>query len=174
MTWLEWFELFSYVVTIVGLPFAIAVFMHDRGRARLNEQEEIYQRLADEYAGFLKLVLDNADLRLLRQARGTNKSNEEQEERRFALFNVLVSLFERAYMLVYEDKMDKQTRRLWLSWEDYMREWCRRAEFRDVLPVLLQGEDPDFREHIQGVCAEEQKRAKNRGAVTGGEPDAQQ
>jgi hypothetical protein len=29
--------------------------------------------------------------------------------------------------------MDKQTRRLWQSWEDYMREWVRRAEFRDAL-----------------------------------------
>jgi hypothetical protein len=172
MTWLQSFEFLSYVVTIIGLPFAIAVFMHDRRRARLNEQEEIYQRLADEYAGFLKLVLDNADLRLLRQTRGADKLNEEQEERRFALFNVLVSLFERAYMLVYEDKMDKQTRRLWLSWEDYMREWCRRAEFRDVLPALLQGEDADFQEYIQRICAEEQKLAQSKEPTTGGGLDA--
>jgi len=92
---------------------------------------------------------------------GTDKLAEEQEERRFALFNLLVSLFERAYMLVYEERMDKQTRRLWLSWEDYMREWCRRAEFRAVLPVLLQGEDAEFREHIQHICAEEQARAES-------------
>jgi DNA/RNA endonuclease G (NUC1) len=51
--------------------------------------------------------------------------------------------------------LDKQTRRLWLSWEDYMREWCRRADFRQVLPVLLQGEDEDFRGHILRICAEE-------------------
>jgi len=103
----------------------------------MNVQEEIYQRLADEYAGFLMLVLGNADLRLLRRAGGTDQLTEEQEERRLALFNILVSLFERAYMLVYEEKMDKQTRRIWLSWEDYMRERCRRGEFRAVLPALL-------------------------------------
>lgn len=157
MTWLEWFEFLSYAVTIVGLPFAIGVFMHDRRRARTNEQEEIYQRLADEYAGFLKLALGNADLRLLRRAGGPGQLSEEQEERRFALFNILVSLFERAYMLVYEERMDRQTRRLWLSWEDYMREWCRRAEFRGVLPELLQGEDADFRKHIERICREEER-----------------
>lgn len=160
MTFLEWFEFMSYAVTVVGLPFAIAVFMHDRRRARMNEQEEIYQRLADEYASFLKLALSNADLRLLRRAGGTDKLTEEQEERRFALFNILVSLFERAYMLVYEERMDRQTRRLWLSWEDYMREWCRRGEFRAVLPALLQGEDADFRKQIERISEEERARAE--------------
>src|SRR5438046_2148772 len=103
MTWLEWSEFLSYAVTVVGLPFAIAVFMHDRRRARMNEQEEIYQRLADEYAGFLKLLLVNADLRLLRRRGEPDVLAEEQAERRMALFNILVSLFERAYMLVYEE-----------------------------------------------------------------------
>jgi hypothetical protein len=133
------------------------VFMHDRRSARMNEQEEIYQRLADEYASFLKLVLGNADLRLLRRAGGNDQLTEEQEERRFALFNILVSLFERAYMLVYEERMNRQTRRLWLSWEDYMREWCGRAEFRAVLPELLEGEDADFRKQIERIAEEEER-----------------
>jgi hypothetical protein len=87
MTWLEWFELLSYVVTIIGFPLAI-----------------------------------------------------------------LVSIFERAYILVYEDKMNKHTQRLWSSWEDYMREWCRREDFKAVLPKLLEGEDEDFQRHIQKVA----------------------
>lgn len=161
MNWLQLFELLSYAVTIVGLPFAIIVFMHDRRRQLLNEQEEIYQRLSDEYAGFLKLVLNNADLRLLRRTAAPSQLDEEQEERRFALFNILVSLFERAYMLVYEVRMDKQTRRLWLSWEDYMREWCQRGDFRAALPALLKGEDEDFRRHIQRICAEETERSRS-------------
>ena len=52
--------------------------------------------------------------------------------------NVLVALFERAYLLVYDEHMPEQIRRLWQSWEDYMREWCRRPEFRALLPELLQ------------------------------------
>ena len=61
----------------------------------------------------------------------TLELNPEQKERRYALFSILVSIFERAYMLVYEDTMSRQTTRLWQSWEDYMREWCRRADFRE-------------------------------------------
>ena len=157
---LQWFEFMSYVVTVVALPFAIVVFSWEQRRERQNEEEEIYQRLSDEYSNFLKLVLDNADLQLLRRGVVAVRLTEEQEERKFALFNILVSLFERSYLLVYEEDISKQTRRLWLSLEDYMREWCRRPDFRAALPSLLQGEDEDFQRLITGIAeAEAAKRA---------------
>jgi hypothetical protein len=51
--------------------------------------------------------------------------------------------------------MNKQTARLWGSWEDYMREWCRRPDFRNELESLLKGEDPDFVNHIRRIAKEE-------------------
>lgn len=155
MNWSEWFETASYVVTVIGLPFAIIVFIYEQRRERQNEEEEIYQRLSDEYTNFLKLVLDNADLQLLRQQGGTGEFTPEQTERRIAIFGILMSIFERAYLLVYEERMDRQTRRMWLSWEDFMREWCRRAEFRAALPELMKGEDEDFCLLIARIAAEE-------------------
>ena len=159
MTWFEWAEALSYVVTIFGLPLAILVFMLEQRRERQNEEEEIYQRLSDEYTGFLKLVLANPDLQLLRKQAAQEPLSDEQSERKFALFSILVSLFERAYLLVYESKMDKQTKRLWQSWEDYMREWCRRKDFRDALPELLAGEDEDFQAYIRNIAAAETVKA---------------
>lgn len=149
---LEQWELASYVVTVVGLPFAIVVYLMDRRKERVNEEEEIYQRLSDEYAEFIKLVLDNADLRL----RSTEPVSltPEQEERKLLIFDLLISLFERAYLLVYEVDMNRQQRRLWQSWEDYMREWCRRGDFRTALPQLLRGEDEEFAAHIRRIAGE--------------------
>lgn len=54
--------------------------------------------------------------------------------------------------------MDKQTTRLWQSWEDYMREWCRRPDFREAMPELLSGEDEDFQAHIRRIAEFEQGR----------------
>ena len=151
----EIWEILSYVVTVVGLPFAIAIFIYEQRRERKNEEEEIFQRLSDEYREFLKLVLDNSDLHLLRREGIGQELTEEQQERRMAIFGILVSLFERAYLLVFEEKMDKQARRLWQSWEDYMREWVRRVEFRDALPELLEGEDPEFTDYIRQLAGSE-------------------
>ncbi|MCC7373949.1 MAG: hypothetical protein IT581_04785 [Verrucomicrobiales bacterium] len=154
-TLLEWFEFLSYVVTVVGLPFAILVFLFEQRRERQGEEEELFQRLSDQYTDFLKLVLDNADLQLLRRGSSEIELTADQKERKYALFGILVSILESAYMLVYEERMNRQTQRLWLSWEDYMREWCRRADFRESLTSLLGGEDEDFRRYISKIAKEE-------------------
>ena len=150
--WMNLVEFSFYLVETFALPFAILVFVFERRKERIADQEELYQRLSDEYTNFLKLVLDNADLQLLSKRAPLRELTEEQRERRLALFGILVSIFERAYILVYEEHMDKQTRRLWSSWEDYIREWCLRVDFRNALPELLEGEDPDFRNHIGKIA----------------------
>jgi hypothetical protein len=155
-------ELSSYIITTLGLPFAILVFIWEQRRERRNEEAEIYQRLSNEYTNFMRLVLENPDLRLLHKPDASEPAclplAPEQRERQAALFNILVALFERAYILVYDDRMNPQTARLWQSWEDFMREWCRKPDFRGALPELLQGEDAEFAEHITRISREEHAR----------------
>lgn len=163
---LEWltntesWEWASYVVTVVGLPFAIGVFILEQRKERQNEDEELYQALSDEYAEFSKLLLDNADLGLMTQRGRIRQYNEEELERRNILFDILISLFERAYILVYEPHMGEQAARLWASWDDYMHFWCARDDFREALPWLLEGEDPDFGKYIRRVSQEMSSKGK--------------
>jgi hypothetical protein len=99
---LELWELASYVVTVIGLPFGIAVLWYEQRKERENEEEEGYQLLSDAYTDFLNLALDNADLQLRSGARAGQRTSEEQE-RVQTLFEILISLFERAYLLAYEE-----------------------------------------------------------------------
>lgn len=141
---LQMWEMASYVVTVFGLPYAIAMVMLDNFKERQLENEELYQSLAEEYAKFANLLIQNADLQLTTGCVPEEKLTPEQKERKAIIFDMLVALFERAYILVYEERMDKQTKRLWATWEDYIKFWTKRDDFRKVLPGLLVGEDADF------------------------------
>ena len=154
MTLHETLELASFLVTVVGLPFAIGVFLYEQRRERENEEEEAYQLLSDAYNDFLKIVLDNADLHL-RTTSALPNPTPEQNERMLVIFDMLISLFERAYLVAYKPDMSDTESRRWNSWDDYMREWCRRDDFFNALPLMLRGEDPAFQDHILRLAQQE-------------------
>ena len=143
--------LMSNVVTVIGLPLAIAVFFFEQRKERENEEEEVYQLLSDSYQDFLKVALQNPDLRLFSDET-TLILSAEQKEKQLIIYIMLVALFERAYLLLYEDSMSPKQARRWNSWEDYILEWSRKPHFRSCLPQLLQGEDPSFARYVEGLA----------------------
>ncbi len=154
----EFWEIGSYVVTTLGLPMAIFVFLYEQRKERENEEEEVYQLLSDNYQDFLKVALEHPDLRLF-STTGTTNLNEEQEERLLIILSMLTSLFERAYLLLYEEDMESKQARRWNSWEDYIMEWCNKPHFRALLPKLLTGEDPSFATYIEKMAEQASKSA---------------
>ncbi len=155
MQFMSALEALSYIVTILGLPTAIIVFLIQQRQQRQNEENELHRTLSEEYDNFLKLTLENADLLLMQGVDHGRELTQEQSERQLILFKILVSLFEKAYIILYSDHMTQDTRRMWLSWEDDMRDWCASADFRAVLPKLLEGEDSRFSAHITSIAQAE-------------------
>lgn len=149
---IETWELLSYVVTVVGLPMAISVFVYEQKKERQNEEDAVYQLLSDNYQDFLKTALEHPDLHLF-SPETTPALADDQRERMHILFSMLVSLFERAYLLLHAPDMGPVKARRWSSWEDSMNEWCERADFRELLPDLLRGEDPEFVSYIQRLAS---------------------
>jgi hypothetical protein len=147
-------EVASYVVTVFALPLATAIFIVEQGRERRNEEDEVYQLLSNAYNDFLRVVIDNPDLRLRSQA-ATPGLSAEQQERMLAILDMLISLLERAYLTAYSERMSAAQRRRWNSWEDFMREWVRRDDFYYRLPQLLKGEDPEFAAYLQKLAEDE-------------------
>ena len=148
----ELWEIASFIVTVVALPFAVGVFLLEQRKERENEEEESFQLLSDAYIEFLKIVLSNADLQL-RTSTALPSPTPEQHERMLVIFDMLMALFERAYLVAYKPQMSSTEQRRWNSWDDTMHEWCRREDFYNVLPQLLSGEDPEFQSYLQGVAA---------------------
>ena len=140
------------MVTVIGLPLAIAVFLFEQRKERENEEEEVYQLMSDSYQDFLKVALENPDLGLFSDET-TLSLNDQQKERQLIIYTMLVALFERAYLLLYEDAMSPKQARRWNSWEDFILEWCRKPHFRSCLPQLLRGEDPSFVRYVEQLAA---------------------
>jgi hypothetical protein len=151
----DMWELASFVVTVFGLPFAIFLFLYEQRKERDAEDEEAYQLLQDAYNDFLKIVLDNPDLKLRSSSGARADLSEEQRERTLIIYEMLIALFERAYIVAYESDLRGVALRRWHSWDDYMREWCRRDDFFYLLPQLLRGEDPDFAAYIRAIADDE-------------------
>jgi hypothetical protein len=148
---IETWELLSYIVTVVGLPLAIIVFVFEQRKERLNEEDAVFESISEKYQEFLKVVLDHPDLHLFSMAK-TPALNDDQRERMMVLFSMLIALFERAYVMMYEDGLSGAKLRRWRSWEDYMHEWCAREDFREQLDGLLLGEDPEFCNYIRKLA----------------------
>ena len=151
-------------MTVIGFPLAIGVFIFEKRKERQAEADALNQRLSDAYTNFLSLVLDNADLKLFQSQGDQDVQTAEQKERKYVLFAMLVSVFEQAYITLYEREMGRHATRRWLSWEDDMREWCRRPDFREELPKLLEGEDDDFSAHILGIAKQESTGSQSLGS----------
>ena len=152
--WRDFWEIASYVVTALGLPMAIVFFAWEQRKEPDNEEEEAYLLLSNAYTDFLKVVLAHPDLHL-RTNEPLEDPTAEQRERMLVIFDMLISLFERAYLVAYAEHMGEADRRRWNSWDDYMREWCRREDFHNALPLLLTGEDPEFVSYIRRIADEE-------------------
>ena len=158
MLGLDSWEQASYVVTVIGLPLAIGLFLYEQRKQRANEEDEVYQLLSNAYNEFLKVVIDNADLHLRSNA-PTPDLTPEQRERMLAIFDMLISLLERAYLTAWAPDMTPAQARRWNSWEDFMREWIRRDDFYHRLPDLLRGEDPQFADYLRALARQERGEA---------------
>jgi len=132
---IEHWEIASYVVTVIGLPLAITVFFFEQRRERRNEEDEVYQLLSDAYNDFLRVAIDNPDLHL-RSNTVTADLTPEQQERMLLIFDMLISLLERAFLTAHSEHMTPAQRRRWNSWEDFMREWVQRDDFSIGCPIF--------------------------------------
>lgn len=136
---LTWMELLSYIATVVGIPLALFVFMFEEKKERQAEQEEIYEKLMDHYARIQEKLFEYPEL----DQHDRPLTDSENARRQYILYEMLISLFERSFILLYGES-DPAYRRMWNSWEDYMAQWLAHPNFRTALPRLMQGEDPGF------------------------------
>jgi hypothetical protein len=166
LSYLEIWEMASYVVTVVGLPLAILVFLYEQRKERLSEREEIDGDLVEEYADIIDKFIEHPEL----DQHDTPLTDEVQKKQQFRIYEMIVSFFERAFIQLY-GKQTQTYRRMWHSWEDYIDTWLEQPNFRAALPRLMIGEDPKFVAYIQRKVGKDYKLAPHKRVPDGDVPD---
>jgi hypothetical protein len=153
---LRFWEFSAYLVTVLGLPLALFAIWREMRAERRNEAKEIEQRedeiyvsLSQQYSVFLEAVLSNPDLDLLGESAEPLALTPAQQQKRRVYYEMLIALFERAYILLYEPNLSGDSARRWQSWADYIEWWLAKPDFGAYAAANLAGEDPDFADYVR-------------------------
>jgi hypothetical protein len=138
-SFLEMMELLSYIATVVGIPLAIYTFIVQERKERQAEQEDIYDQLMEHYDSIKGRLLEHPEL----DQHDKPLPDAESQRRQRILYEMLISLFERAFILL-QGEAAPAYKRMWNSWMDYIQYWTALPNFRAALPDMMRGEDPDF------------------------------
>jgi len=75
---------------------------------------------------------------------------EEPKIKQIVAFEILTSIFERAYVL-YFDKSKKIRNKQWTGWEDYIKIWLDDEEYRDSWSKMGDTWEKDFENYMKSI-----------------------
>ena len=150
-------EALSYIVVIAGVPAAIWQYRNTSKKEQIDREQGTYDALDNKFIEFHNICLAYPDLGIDDTPRPLHDKNvvtgPVQDVQRRAAFTILISMFERAY-LMYHDHSDEVKMRQWSGWDEYLRYYLRNAYFRDAAQKLSDYWDKDFQSYLDGVLAE--------------------
>lgn len=164
-------ELISLVITILGVPGAIFIFFRQTEKDRREKERELeesirererkeyetYHALDDKYIDFLKLCLANADLDIA-ASDGSIELSPQQVYRKEKLFEILISIFERAYVM-YKRQDSRVRKEQWTGWNNYIEAWFENKNFQTAWNTMGSQWDSGFLDHMNKIFEKQNRRA---------------
>ena len=135
---------------IAGLFFAIAAYRRATEKEQIDRQRGTYDSLDEKYLEFLQLSIEHPELDIFERPIGTvpELTDSTQQTQQLAAFNILLSIFERAFLL-YKDEEDGLRLRQWAGWKGSMSQYAERENFRRAWSLCGDGFDTDFQTFMQ-------------------------
>lgn len=150
--WVNLTTIFSNVATAITLPVTAAIFLHDTHKDRIAKQHEIDADLVGSYFEINNLFIEHPEL----DKHDCTLEDPQDRRRQYRMYEMIVSLFEKAYLRLSKET-DQNLTNMWASWENYIDDWVDEPNFRDTLPRLLRGENPDFAAFMRAKVADKMK-----------------
>jgi hypothetical protein len=148
---LEILQLLADFATFLGFPILIIVFINEKRKERREREYGTYNALDEKYIEFLKICMNNPELDLYdTPLEIVHELSPEQKIQQLALFDILVSLLERAF-LMYKDQSDEVKKIQWAGWNEYMKDYAAHPVFRNLWHMRGIQFDSGFTEYMDGI-----------------------
>lgn len=137
-------DILTSLVTIIGLPLALYSFRRQKQKDKEFEEEKTFHQLDESYVSFLQLAIQHPDLDIFDPPIGKNYSpTDEQLRREHAIFGILISLFERSF-LMFKDQSEKYKDSQWSGWVEFIKSYSYRENFKSVWNKIGHQFDSEF------------------------------
>jgi hypothetical protein len=145
-------QLIVNIASVIGIPIAIYVYWSNKVIERKQKEYETYNAIDEKYYEYIRLCLQFPELDMFYIPLSKKiKLTPEQSIQRLALFEILISLLERAYIM-YANQSTQIKLIQWEGWKSYIQDWCQRKDFRDLWEELGPGYyDERFTKYVDNV-----------------------
>jgi hypothetical protein len=146
---------------IIGIAISCRTYSTQKIKDRLDREYGTFDELDDKYIEFMYVCAQHPELDLFSEpALGNRNLTHEQLKTERALYAVLISIFERAYVM-FEQRAEKQMyERQFSGWEKCMESYCGRKSFLSEWERIGEQFDSAFRVRMDEIirkCLLDQK-----------------
>ena len=140
----QYLEITTFIITILGVPFAIFMYLAEQKMQRAEREYGTYDALDDKYIELQQLCLQYPKLDIFDTPfKNPNELTEEDQKQEEAILLIRISIFERAF-LMYQREAAKAKNDQWDGWKLEILEWLERQNFWDIWEEHKQYYDKSF------------------------------
>lgn len=151
MSFTDTLDLINKLVVVLGVPIAIYQYIMTKRKERHDREYGTYDALDEKYIEFQQLCLKYPYLDVFDVPdKSPVKLNPSQEKEELVIFTILFSIFERAYLL-YSDESSAVKKKQWSGWDEYIKDFSKRQNFKNAWKVSGQTFDTRFQEYMEKI-----------------------
>jgi len=148
-TFTQYLEFASLIVTVLGLPAAIFIYLKEQKDQREEREYGTFDTLDEKYIEIQQLCLEYPELDVFDSPfKNPKKLTESEKKQEEAIFLIRISIFERAF-LMYQRTTSQSKKAQWDGWDMEITEWFDRENFKTVWDEHGPYFDQSFYEYFQ-------------------------
>ena len=152
-------NILGVIIVVLGFVIALKTYQSERKKDRLEREYGTFNDLDDKYVEFMYKCTEFPQLDFFSREVSENRVvNEHEENIERAMFSVLISIFERAYLMFDRHDNLKIKQQQYDGWLDCMSMYCVRKNFLFEWQAIGEQFDKDFQVVMNKVIKKELKR----------------